>query len=253
MKKFFLLITIYFLFWEKIYTQTATLQVAAPVDVYALGLDYATIKVDNPTTNMIYIHDFFSNMEILLPNGQWLELDKRQYTFHISPRPIRNNRPFTYTKKIALTTLLKEDSIFGVQLLKGGGTISLRIGCYVDTIKSYSNIVPVNILPLNNEDLQIWNYCKAEGIDINIFTSTLWITEYKYIKIYQNILQRFPNSTFATIADFALTHNRLAKPYLTKTEKEVIKQKITTFLDSPFPLIRQRAKEILEVTFAEEE
>lgn len=243
-----------FLFTGKSYSQTVTIHAVSASKVYALGLDYVTITINNPTTQVVQTNKYLTTMEVLMPDGRWLEFNKTDcFSCAHYWRPVRKNESFSYTKQIAFTTLLKNDSIAGKQLLLHGGTISLRMVCYIDRIKTYSNIFQVNVLPLNSEDIQVWDYCKTEGFDINILTTKLYVSAYSHTKTYQYILQCFPNSTFATIADFILTDYSLGKRYLTKTEKAAIKQKLTTFLDSPFPLLRVRAKRALRFHFSEEE
>jgi hypothetical protein len=217
-------------------------------ELNAIGLDYAEMMLINHSDDRIGIgKDVNFCLEAQIASGQWLIF----YEANVIPYPpsfYYIQKRDTLFKKIQIN-ILNMVSIYprlSMYLIEKGGEVNLRaVTYYMGKEKIVSKIQKIKIHPLSEQDLSAYRFLMSIEQKPNLLTDISYFGGYPFNGLSE-VIQNFPNSTFAILAKIALVNNERKQPRLKplKTARKTeMKREIDALKDSPYEFIRNVVKE----------
>jgi len=182
----------------------------------AFGLSKLDINILNQQpASYSYLGVKFIAMQVMLPNQDWIDLPIPEcairYTDIDDRYVFRVDSVYSSTFYLNLFNLYLQDSTSRVNFLPSGGNISYRtifnLSSQDGSISSvcYSSPKLITMPGASAQDLAAFNYLfmqKDSFPGILFFTSTSDASTGEYLSLYNYIIDNFPNSCLAQIAQY---------------------------------------------------
>jgi CheY-specific phosphatase CheX len=213
-----------------------------------IGLEYADfIFINNTGSRVALGKEVCFHLEAKIASNAWLPFyDCDVAAAHPSFCYVREKDTLKERIQINLLNMVALHYKKVANLLKEGGTIDLRIVTYnKGKEKIVSQTQRVRVTPLLEQDYAAYQYLQSIDQKPSYFTDEYHVRGYIF-KGLNEVIQNFPNSTFAILAKIVLVNNKRKQPRLKplKTAKKTeMKREMGALGDSPYEFIRNFIKE----------